>query len=134
MPKYPALPDDQPLFADGDPLVNTSYILKHIQFQFNSYALLPVSYPDLDRVIAHMKKNPDLFITLSGHTDDLGTPEYNASLSSDRAKSVAAYLISKGIEEARISTFGFGESRPITDADGHDAADMNRRVEIEFHR
>jgi len=125
--------NDQPVFAGKEPELNTVYVLKNIQFEFNSYALLAESFFDLDKVIAYLLDHPDVSVRLSGHTDDLGNEEYNQLLSANRAKSAAAYLISKGIEKRRVSTFGFGESKPLVEGENEEAREVNRRVEIEFH-
>jgi outer membrane protein OmpA-like peptidoglycan-associated protein len=75
-------------------------------------------------------------IELSAHTDSKGTDEYNLKLSDARAKSVVDYLISKGIDAARLEAKGYGESAPVADntrADGSDNPDgrqMNRRTEF----
>ena len=110
IPKFVSEDAQIPLkFTGEDTELNTAYILENIQFEFNSYALLPVSYVDLDKVVVYLRDHPDISVRLSGHTDSAGTTEYNRSLSENRAESAAAYLISKGIEAHRISTYGYGE-------------------------
>ena len=108
--------------------------MENIRFEFNSYALMPVSYHDLDEVISYLAIHPGVSVRLSGHTDDLGSEEFNRSLSANRAKSAAAYLISKGIAENRISAVGYGESKPLVNETTEQARAINRRVEIEFYR
>jgi OmpA-OmpF porin, OOP family len=125
---------DLPLFAGGEPLLNTGYVLRNIAFEFNSYALLRDSYADLDEVIAYLQNHPQLSVVLTGHTDDVGTSEYNRLLSYNRAKTAAAYFVSKGIEKSRISTIGYGENKPLVQGEDQAARNVNRRVEIEFHR
>ena len=134
VPKYVPLPAENglPVFAEGDPELNTLYVLKNIQFEFNSYALLPVSYADLDRVAAYMHEHPEVSVRLAGHTDDLGEYEYNFWLSDSRARSAAAYLASKGIARERLFSVGYGESRPLVERPTAEAREKNRRVEIEF--
>jgi len=136
LPMFQASPDaEEPLAFTGDePELNTVYVLRNIQFEFNSYALMPVSYTDLDKVIHYLRRHPDVSVRLSGHTDDVGNDDYNRTLSVNRAKSVAAFLISGGIQAERISTLGFGESKPLVEGTRQEARDVNRRVEIEFHR
>lgn len=129
----PESPEVLPVFAGKDPELNKVYVLKNIQFEFNSYSLLPVSYGALDNVIAYMLKHPEISIRLTGHTDDVGEYEYNLWLSAHRARSAAQYLISKGIAGNRISATGYGESKPLTPGTGDAAREKNRRVEIEFH-
>ena len=129
-PRYQEVP---PVFAGEVPAFNKTYVLENIQFEFNSYALIPVSYIDLDRVLDFLIAHPQVSVTLTGHTDDVGNVEYNDALSKNRAKSAAAYLISKGISEERISTFGYGEQRPLISERTEEARQVNRRVEIRFH-
>lgn len=131
----PLLREDlQPVFTGNQTRLNTIYVLQNIQFEFNSYALLAESFFDLDNVIAYLLDHPDVSVRLSGHTDDVGSIEYNRLLSENRAKSAAAYLISKGIDKGRISTFGFGESKPLVGDESEEAHEVNRRVEVEFYR
>lgn len=136
IPRFPQLPsrEDPLVLTDEEPRLNTPYVLDNIQFAFNSYALLPISYVDLDKVTAYLLNNPEVSVSLSGHTDDVGTLEYNKLLSLNRAKSAADYLISKGIDESRISASGYGESKPLVADHGEEGRELNRRVEIEFHR
>lgn len=134
IPRYSPVPleDEPPVLADGDPELNTLYVLENIQFEFNSYALLPVSYQDLDKVVTYMRAHPEVSVRLEGHTDDQGNYEYNFLLSDSRAKSAASYLVSKGIAESRIFTLGYGESKPLVERTTEEAREKNRRVEIEF--
>jgi len=134
IPKFaPKDPEVPPVFVGDVPAFNTTYVLENIQFEFNSYALIPVSYIDLDRVLDFLIVHSQVSVTLTGHTDDVGNVEYNDALSKNRAKSAAAYLISKGISEERISTFGYGEQRPLISEQTEEARQVNRRVEIRFH-
>lgn len=112
--------------------LNKDYILKNIQFEFDSYTLLKSSYPELDQVILILTDNPALHVRLAGHTDFVGSDDYNVTLSRNRARSVADYFISKGVKPERISSFGFGKARPITDEKTDEARSINRRVEIRF--
>lgn len=108
------------------------YILKNIQFEFDSHVLLRSSYAELDNVITYLVANKDVSVRLSGHTDFIGSDEYNLKLSRARARSVADYLVSKGIDAARITTFGFGKSKPLRTDHTDEARGINRRVEIRF--
>ena len=108
------------------------YVLKNIQFEFNSYKLLPPSFVELDELVRILKKNPSWTIELSGHTDDVGSEAYNLQLSKSRAKSVGDYLTSNGIEKNRVFTQGFGKGKPMVPATSEDARQINRRVELRF--
>lgn len=108
------------------------YVLKNINFEFNSYKLLPSSFPELDELVRILKKNPQWTIELSGHTDDVGSEAYNLQLSRSRAKSVGEYLSSNGVDKKRVFTQGFGKEKPLVPATNEEARLKNRRVELRF--
>lgn len=110
--------------------INSIYTLKSIQFEFDKSTLIENSTKELDELIIYLKQNPELKIQINGHTDYLGKAAYNQKLSEDRAKSVAGYLISKGISKKRITSKGYGESQPIDPNEPEDAQAKNRRVEF----
>ena len=112
--------------------LNTDYILKNIQFEFDSYVLLRSSFVELDKVVEYLKQRPDVNIRLSGHTDFIGSDDYNLVLSRNRARSVADHFVSRGIQSQRIISYGFGKSRPIVLEKTDEARKINRRVEIRF--
>ena len=107
-------------------------VLKRIEFEFDRSVILPVSYPILDEVVSLLKANPTIrHVVIEGHTDNQGTAEYNQKLSEDRANSVMAYLVDKGVESIRLSAKGFGFDRPRATNDTDEGRQRNRRVE--FH-
>ncbi len=112
--------------------LNRDYTLKDIKFEFDSYVIHPSSNDELNKVVAYLKAHPEIAIRLSGHTDFKGTDEYNLTLSRNRTKSIAEFLIGKGIEPDRIVSYGFGKSRPLNLEKTEDAAKINRRVELRF--
>ena len=77
-----------------------------------------------------MKDKPDLRVSVEGHTDSVGSVAYNQTLSERRAKTVRDYLVSQGIDASRITTRGFGKSKPIASNDTAEGRAENRRVEI----
>jgi OOP family OmpA-OmpF porin len=77
-----------------------------------------------------LKKNPELIVRIEGHTDDIGSMEYNLNLSSKRAQSIKDYLVGKGIDEWRITTTGLGYTQPIADNESPEGRALNRRAEI----
>jgi len=134
-PLFGLVPLEEPKFFDEtDPRPNTVYILRNIRFAFNSYELMSVSFGELDKVAEYMRRHPDVKLRLSGHTDDIGDPDYNMQLSVNRARSTAAYLVSRGIDSTRIVTRGYGETKPLSTERSDEARRTNRRVEIEFFR
>ena len=85
----------------------------------------------LDKVVGFLKKNEKAKVELNGHTDVMGDAQKNVELSINRAKSVADYLISKGIVESRIAYQGFGGTKPIiTEPKTEEERALNRRVEF----
>lgn len=109
-----------------------SLVLKNILFDFGKSVLKTVSYTELDKVANALKTNPTLKAKISGHTDNIGNKSFNITLSNNRAKAVADYLISKGIAQDRISTVGYGSSVPVAGNDTDAGRALNRRVEIMF--
>jgi outer membrane protein OmpA-like peptidoglycan-associated protein len=73
---------------------------------------------------------PDLRVAVEGHTDNVGSDDYNQRLSERRAESVRGYLTQQGIPEASIAARGFGESRPVVSNDADAGRQQNRRVEL----
>ena len=103
-----------------------------IQFETGKDVIKKVSYPILDQIVAVMELNEEYNLTISGHTDDVGDEAKNLDLSKRRAASVRNYLINKGIDEKRLTSEGYGESKPIADNKTSKGRALNRRVEFEI--
>ena len=101
-------------------------ILKNVSFASNSYALEQSSFAELDKLIAYLKKNPNLKIEIQGHTDDVGNEMDNQILSQQRAKTVFEYLKMK--VSNRLSYKGFGESVPLESNATEKGRKVNRRT------
>lgn len=101
-----------------------------INFDFDSSVLKKESYSALDDAVKQLKTVPDMTFAIEGHTDNVGEDAYNLNLSRARAKVVMNYFISKGIPSSRLSSEGFGESKPIATNDTEEGKAKNRRVEI----
>ncbi len=107
--------------------------LNSIFFDFEKAVLKPESFPELDRVVDMMKSRPSMSIQVEGHTDNIGTIKRNQKLSENRASAVKVYLLSKGIDAVKVTSKGFGESRPIVSNDDEkDGREINRRVEFKI--
>ncbi|MBK9334158.1 MAG: OmpA family protein [Ignavibacteria bacterium] len=104
--------------------------LNNIFFDFNESTLRSESYMELDRVVKLLNENPNIEIELSGHTDNVGSDEYNNNLSLNRASSVAEYIIMKGVNTQRIISKGFGKQSPVASNDSEEGRQLNRRVEF----
>ena len=88
------------------------------------------SYPTLDDIIALLEKIPEVKLEVQGHTDIVGTEDYNQKLSEDRAHSVTDYMESKGIAADRLRAIGFGTRMPLADNVTDAGRAKNRRVEL----
>jgi len=124
----PVLPE----FAPEQVELNKTYVLNNIQFEFDSYKLKRSSFETLEVLATWLEEHAGVRVILSGHTDDVGSEKYNLALSRNRAASVAAYLISRGIEPGRIEKLGYGEGRPVAPGTTEQARAINRRVEAKF--
>lgn len=105
-------------------------VLRNIFFETGSAELKPESRVELDKLVDLLKKNPSMKIEISGHTDNVGSKESNLKLSDNRAKSVSTYLTGKGIVADRLSTKGYGDSKPIDDNTTEQGRANNRRTEF----
>ncbi len=110
--------------------LNTVKTFKNVQFETNSYALLPISKVELDKLLQILTENSTLKLEIMGHTDNIGKAEDNIKLSTNRAKSVVDYLVSKGIPTARLSYKGLGSTKPIADNNTEEGRKRNRRTEF----
>ncbi len=110
--------------------VGATIQLPNVLFKRSSPDILAESYPELDRVVDFMRANPSVEIRLEGHTDNSGVPKHNLRLSKARVESVEAYLVSKGINQRRITGKGYGGTKPIADNSNEETRRLNRRVEF----
>ncbi len=104
-----------------------------ILFDFDSYNLRNASEDNLTELAATLKKYQDTNILIEGHTDSVGTAEYNQTLSMERATSVADYLDKQGVNKNRFTVKGYGESQPVAPNDTEAGRQKNRRVEIAIY-
>jgi outer membrane protein OmpA-like peptidoglycan-associated protein len=101
-----------------------------VLFQTNSSFLSAAAKTELDKFVEMIKSDKISKLVVNGHTDATGTAEYNLGLSEKRAQSVKTYLVSKGISSNRISTHGYGITKPIAPNNTVEGRGKNRRVEI----
>ena len=123
-------------------IVNSNNIIvssdiKPIYFDFDSSELTPRAKSELDKLINYLSKNPNAQLIITGHTDAMGSDEYNILLSKNRTNSTVTYLKAKGVSNSKIiKTIGKGESEPaqpniLTNGeDNYTGRKMNRRVEF----
>jgi OmpA-OmpF porin, OOP family len=112
--------------------VGESFRLNNIFFDFAKSTLKPESYQEMDRVVKLLNESPNMEIELSGHTDNVGSDEFNMNLSQARAGAVTNYIISKGINAGRITAKGYGESMPVATNETDEGRQLNRRVEFKI--
>lgn len=105
-------------------------VLRNIHFPSGSDRFLSGSETDLERVLRLMTENPGIRIRLEGHTDNIGNPEDNLSLSERRASAVHNWLINRGIAKERLESRGFGQTKPVADNALAEGRQMNRRTEM----
>lgn len=112
-------------------VVGTKVIIRNIYYHFDKYSLKSESYAELDKIEKLMRENPTMKLEISGHTDKIGTHAYNVVLSKRRANSVVKFLVNKGIENGRLISAGYGESKPLVSNDDEtDGREINRRTEF----
>jgi outer membrane protein OmpA-like peptidoglycan-associated protein/tetratricopeptide (TPR) repeat protein len=114
----------QPIAADAH------IVLKNVFFDTKKMDLKPESITELDNVVRLMNENPNMKVMISGFTDNVGKPIDNLALSKGRAVSVVNYLISKGINNSRLSFKGLGETDPVADNKTEQGRTLNRRTEL----
>jgi OOP family OmpA-OmpF porin len=112
------------------PAPKITWILSDVNFDFDKWDLRPDAKETLNRDLAILKENPQIKVEIQGHTDDIGTAEYNQMLSEKRANSVMNYLVENGIDPTRLTAKGYGEERPRFPNDSEENRARNRRVEM----
>ena len=119
----PASALKQQLDADGRVAIQ-------VNFAVDKADILPESRPQIEQVLALLRDDPALSLSVEGHTDATGDADHNQRLSQARAQSVMAALVEQGIEAERLQAAGFGQSRPMADNDTEEGRARNRRVEL----
>ena len=105
-------------------------VLRNIFFETKQFSLQPSSAGELDKLAALMNDNPRMKIQISGHTDNVGQPKDNLSLSENRARAVVSYLLTRGISPQRMVSKGYGAEKPIADNTTENGRALNRRTEL----
>jgi outer membrane protein OmpA-like peptidoglycan-associated protein len=111
--------------------VRVASILRNIYFDFDKATFKTDSYAELNLLESMLRQNPNMSVEIGGHTDAVGTLNYNIFLSRKRAEAVKDFLTKKGIDPRRIKAVGYGKSKPLASNDDEDdGRELNRRVEF----
>lgn len=111
-------------------LAAEGHVALYINFDFDKADIKPDSQPIIDEIVKLLKENPDLNLTIEGHTDNVGKPDYNKQLSDKRAQAVMSAITAKDIEASRLKSVGYGQEKPIADNTTDEGRAKNRRVEL----
>jgi OOP family OmpA-OmpF porin len=106
------------------------YMALYINFDTGKSDIKPESQPIIEQIVALLKNNSSLKLSVEGHTDNVGNPQSNKTLSELRAKAVVTAVVSQGIDAGRLSAVGWGQEKPIADNRSEEGRAKNRRVEI----
>ena len=113
-----------------DSLNRKGFIALYINFDTGKSTIKPESKPIIGQIVDMLKSSPDLKLSVEGHTDNVGTPKSNKTLSEERAKSVVSAIVAEGIDVKRLSSVGHGQDKPIADNKTEEGRAKNRRVEL----
>ena len=116
----------------AEPVPAERVVLRGINFDFDKAIIKPEFMPVLDVAQSILKEQPDLKVVIEGHTCSMGTDAYNQKLSERRAKAVYDYLVKKGVNAAKLSTVGLGETQPMADNKTESGRELNRRVDFKL--
>jgi outer membrane protein OmpA-like peptidoglycan-associated protein len=104
--------------------------LGDVLFEVDRAAIKPGATRALDQLAEALRSDPNASITIEGHTDSTGTPEHNMDLSTRRADSVRAYVVTRGVDPAKITSRGLGQDYPVASNATESGRQQNRRVEV----
>lgn len=123
---------DTPHGYKVDPNGCPTKVTMHINFAFNSSVIPGSASGEIENLVRILKENEPATINIIGHTDSMGSDEYNQKLSESRAHSLASRLSDNGIDSSRIHASGKGEKEPIASNETSQGRAENRRIEIEL--
>lgn len=106
------------------------FAIRPLRYDFDAVTVDDASRPLLEAFASYMLDNPDIKIRVRGHADGVGGTEYNLALSRSRAEEVVNYLVEQGVDPDRLSSIGYGHSRPLADPSTPEGRYKNRRVEF----
>lgn len=120
------------LTKEEEEVINT--VFKNLQFETGKAVIKPVSFPSLNQLADLMKRKEDFKLLIEGHTDNVGGAKMNLTLSQKRAKSAKDYLVKQGVSATRITSKGYGLTKPVAPNTTAEGRQQNRRVEFTIVR
>jgi outer membrane protein OmpA-like peptidoglycan-associated protein len=131
--KCPNTPKGDRVDKNGCTINKTVVLTTDVTFEFDKSNLQPKAKDKLDEIVESLKADNNYSVKIEGYTDAIGTEAYNKKLSERRSKSVADYLISKGIDKNKLESVGFGEANPVSTNKTSAGRAANRRVVIKIN-
>lgn len=123
-------PAPEPVAAEPEaPVASVVRVELDVKFDFDKAVVKPNSYGDVKNLADFMKQYPATHVEVAGHTDSVGPDAYNQKLSQRRADAVKQVLVKDGVASNRVTSVGYGESRPVADNATEAGRAVNRRVE-----
>jgi outer membrane protein OmpA-like peptidoglycan-associated protein len=113
-----------------DELNRDGFVTLYVNFDTAKWDIKPESQSTIDDVAAMLNANPAIKVSVEGHTDNVGQPAANKTLSANRARSVMEALVKGGVEAGRLESNGHGQDKPIADNRTEEGRAKNRRVEL----
>ncbi len=129
-PAYVAPAPAPVAYVAPEPAAPQKLVLEGVNFDFDKSTLRQEDIGSLDDDVEALKAWGDVNIEVAGHTDSMGSDEYNMKLSQQRAEAVRNFLISRGVAADRLTAKGYGEAQPVADNATEEGRFKNRRVEL----
>ena len=114
--------------------IGETHVLENLFFEVNGHQIIGDGKKELQQLVDHLKANPDLNISIYGHTDNIGSKTYNKVLSQKRAKEIGLFLLENDLSPSRIAWKGFGDLNPVAANETKEGRKKNRRVEFVFSK
>lgn len=124
--------DDKTQFSVDEKTGRVDFKAEVVYFEYDDSTLTSEGMLQLDALAKYMKAHPEAKLSVEGHCDNRGSVEYNLALGQRRSDSVKKYLVTVGVEDARLQTVSFGEEKPQDPAEGEEHWTKNRRAEFAF--
>jgi len=107
-------------------------VLNDVMFDYDRAVLKPAGLKEIERIARYLQNNPDMLAVVEGHTDWIASEKYNLALGARRAEAVKKGLAAQGVQDERVRTVSFGESRPRASNETAEGRALNRRAVIDL--